>query len=71
MSKRVHFFNTFFFKKLSEKENGSKAAAAADAAAAAASAGESKDRFLHKDRASHDRVKKWTKHVDIFSKVRR
>ena len=67
MSKRVHFFNTFFYKKLSEKEN-TKGKAAAAAAAAAGT--ESTDKFKHSERASHDRVKKWTKNVDIFSKAR-
>lgn len=60
LSKRVHFFNTFFYKKLTQK-NATKPPATENEG----------DRFNPTERSAHDRVKKWTKHVDIFSKARR
>jgi hypothetical protein len=56
----VHFFNTFFYKKLAQKHT--KTEGAGD--------GSTGDGFKPGERAAHDRVKKWTKHVDIFSKAR-
>ena len=55
----MHFFNTFFYKKLSQRHGKPEGAA-----------GGTVDGFKPNERAAHDRVKKWTKHVDIFSKVR-
>ncbi|GLC56667.1 hypothetical protein PLESTB_001132700 [Pleodorina starrii] len=50
---RYHFFNSFFLKKLQEK---------------APSKGGTRCSKAEMVRQNHERVKKWTKHVDIFSK---
>ena len=52
--RRCHFFNTFFYKKLTEKDNGGQAAAG-------------KEPQTVDDRA-YDRVKRWTKNIDLFAK---
>ena len=62
MSKRVHFFNTFFYKKLAQRHVNTENSGKAQVRDA--------DGFKAFERAAHDRVKNWTKHVDIFSKVR-
>ena len=56
----MHFFNTFFYKKLTQRTapHDSKTEGAGNTVA-------------DRERAAHDRVKKWTKHVDIFAKARR
>ena len=60
----MHFFNTFFYKKLSQKNT--------DRARGDAGAGPATAAALHKpgDVAAHERIKKWTKHVDLFDKAR-
>ncbi|GFR42304.1 hypothetical protein Agub_g3204 [Astrephomene gubernaculifera] len=47
---RYHIFNTFFLKKLMEKQQGKQAKAE------------------ERNRQNHERVKKWTKGFDLFSK---
>ena len=63
LGKRVHFFNTFFFKKLSQRH-------VRNDSIGDGAAGGTVNGFKPGERAAHDRVKKWTKHVDIFSKAR-
>lgn len=68
---RCHFFNTFFFKKLSQKDNerseklpkGEAHGEPIDVDAPQPARKDASDR-------AHDRVKKWTKAVDIFKRVR-
>ena len=68
---RCHFFNTFFYKKLTEKDNAPRQTAAErDAAKKAADAGgpaAKTDADLAFDRAYH-RVKRWTKSIDLLAK---
>jgi Ulp1 family protease len=71
--KRVHFFNTFFYKKLSQKsDNCGGRAPAKDGGAGGAAGGAESHVDAHKARewAAHERVKKWTKNVDLFDKAR-
>jgi Ulp1 family protease len=78
--KRVHFFNTFFYKKLSQKSDncgGRTAAKDGDAAGGAGAGGAGggggdplPDAHKAREWAAHERVKKWTKNVDLFEKAR-
>lgn len=53
---RVHFFNAFFYKKLTQRPDvGSSTASVEDA-------------HLNLNRRRHERVRKWTRNIDLFSK---
>lgn len=53
---RVHFFNAFFYKKLTQRPGSGSSLASAEGAQ------------LNLNRRRHERVKKWTRNVDLFSK---